>query len=173
MDFEVQRCTRRCAVTEREFKPGETFYSAILPDGGGVKRVDYAVDGWQGPPENAIGHWRSQMPDLNTQKVHWAPSDVILHYFCQLDDEPENADTRFVLALLMIRRRILRLEENQTDDDGQEAMVLFCTKNDQEYRVKITDPSPDKVIAIQDELAELLFSGRTNAESGERTFAFC
>ena len=159
MDFNIQKCTRRCAATERELKPGESFYSVILPDGANVKRVDFAIEEWQGPPDGAIGHWRSRMPDPNTQKVTWAPSDVILHYFVELGEKPENADTRFVLALLMIRRRIFRLEENERDDAGIEFMVLYCSKNDNEYRVKITDPTHEKVLAIQDELAALLFSG--------------
>ena len=30
LDFEVQRCTRRCAATDRELKPGETFYSTLV-----------------------------------------------------------------------------------------------------------------------------------------------
>ena len=166
MDFEVQRCTRRCAASDRELRPGESFYSVLLPDGGSVKRVDYAIDSWQGAPENSIGHWRSRMPDPNTQKVTWAPNDVILHYFAGLGEDPDVADTRFVLALLMVRRRILRLEESESVD-GKDVMVLYCGKNETEYRVTVTDPTAAKVTAIEDELAGLLFGNDEGAEETE------
>ena len=106
------------------------------------------------------------MPDPNTQKVTWAPNDVILHYFAGLGEDPDVADTRFVLALLMVRRRILRLEESESVD-GKDVMVLYCGKNETEYRVTVTDPTAAKVTAIEDELAGLLFGNDEGAEETE------
>ena len=158
MDFEVKRCTRRCARSDRELKPGETFYSVLLPDGSDVRREDYSLEAWTEAPEQALGVWRSQMPDADTRKVDWAPSDVILHYHRQLQDKPEAADTLYVLTLLMIRRRLMRLEESEEDEQGREVMVLFCPKDENEYRVVVTHPAKERVELIQQELTELLFA---------------
>ena len=70
IDFEVQRCTRRCAKTDREFKAGEVFYSILVSQGAAVVRYDYSSEAWEGPPEEAIGWWKSQMPDANANKLH-------------------------------------------------------------------------------------------------------
>lgn len=107
------------------------------------------------------------MADPNNQKVTWAPNDVILHYFVELEDRPAAADTRYVLTLLMIRRRILRLEESETSEHGEEWLVVFCPKTESEYRVLVTDPSPERIIVIQDELANLLFGGNEKSEAVE------
>ena len=40
MEFDVQRCSRRCAETDREFRPGESFFSVLLPEGADVVRRD-------------------------------------------------------------------------------------------------------------------------------------
>jgi len=157
LDFEVKKCTRRCAKTDRELHPGESFYSVLVPEGAEVRRVDYCLEAWESPPENAIGFWRSQMPDPNARKVDWAPSDVILHYFQKLADQPQQADTRYVLSLLMIRRRLLRLEETEVEE-GREVLVLFCPKDENEYRVPVTTPAKDRMDGIQQELSELLFA---------------
>jgi hypothetical protein len=157
----VQRCTRRCAASDRELKPGETFYSVLVSDGADVVRYDYAADAWPGAPEGTLGWWKSQMPDPQAHKLHWAPNDVMLHYFEQLASEPEKEDTRYVLALLMLRRRVLRLEQTQTDDQGRETMTLYCAKKESEYHVTVADPNDERIGQIQDELAQLLFAKAT------------
>lgn len=158
LDFVVQRCTRRCHVSDRELRPGEMFYSVLVADHGDVVRRDFAEDAWQGPPAESLGWWKSQMPAANARKMHWAPNDVMLHYFQQLGDDAPEADTRYVLALLMIRRRVVRLESTEQDDEGQETLVLFCPRSENEYRVKVATPAPPRVQAIQEELARLLYA---------------
>ena len=51
MDFEVKRCTRRCAASDRELQPGEPFYSMLIQQGAELVRQDFAESHWQGPPE--------------------------------------------------------------------------------------------------------------------------
>ncbi len=160
LDFEVQRFTRRCCETEQLFEPGDIVYSALIADGGSVKRRDYGEKAWAGPPEGTIGWWKSQIPDVHATKMHWAPNDVILHYFEQLEGRAAQADMRFVLALLMIRRRIVRLEETAVDDQQREVFVLYCPRNEREYRVSVVVPPEPRIGEIQSELAELLFAGK-------------
>ena len=157
IDFDVQRCTRKCAATERELQPGETIYSVLVPQGAEVVRQDYSAQAWQGPPEKSLGWWKSEIPYPDQRKVTWAPNEVITQYFHDLTTREEMADSCYVLALLMIRRRLLRLEETERDEQRREVMVLFCPGNEQEYRVVVTEPSAERIVAIQEELAKLLF----------------
>ena len=118
MDYEVQHSSRRCSITGREFAPGETYYSAIVAEGAEVIRHDYAADAWQGPPAEAIGWWKSQIPDRTETKKHWAPNDVMLQFWDELAAQPERQDMRYVLTLLLVRRRVFRLEEEKFDEQG-------------------------------------------------------
>ncbi len=158
LDFEVQRCTRRCATTDRELQPGETFYSVLQVEGADVVRSDYCDEAWQGPPDEALGWWKSQMPTPSAKKLHWAPNDVMLHYFEQLENQPQKQDVRYVLALLMIRRRVFRLEDTEDLGDDRELMVIFCPRNENEYKVLVVPPTEERINDIQKELAELLFA---------------
>jgi hypothetical protein len=145
-------------VSQRELKPGEKFYSVLVPAGAEVIRRDYAPEAWQGPPENAIGWWTAEVPDLRANRVHWAPHEVMLHCFQQLYDDASKQDFCYVLALLMIRRRIFRLEATETDETGREVMMVFCPRSENEYRVPVVVPDPARAAEIQQELAELLFA---------------
>ena len=77
LDFEVQRCTRTCAATERPLAPGEVFYSALVADGAEVVRRDYSEAAWTGPPEAALGWWKSQMPSGDASKLRLAPNQIL------------------------------------------------------------------------------------------------
>lgn len=158
MDYEVQRCTRVCAATARQLQPGETFYSTLVVEGADVVRRDYAREAWQGPPEGILGWWKSQMPTPNSHRVHWAPNDVMLHLFDELEQKPDLADMRYVLALLLVRRRVLRLEETETDSKGNEVLVVYCPRNETTSSVHVVTPSDERTDQIQQDLAGLLFA---------------
>ena len=161
LDFEIQRCARKCAKTDREFQTGETFYSVLISEGAEIVRRDYSQEAWDGPPENALGWWKCQLPESNAKKAHWAPNDVMLDYFERLQGQAEQEDVRYILALLMARRRIVRVEETEHDDSGREVLVLFCPRTEAEHRVAVVMPDEVRARKIQDELVQLLFSGQT------------
>ncbi len=161
MDYNVKRSTRHCAETGRELVPGEEFYSVLIAAGAELQRRDYCVEAWQGPPEGVIGWWKSQVPPPNAKRVTWAPNDVMLQFFEELDDQPDKQDMRYVLALLLVRRRVMRLDESEQDETGGEVLVLYCPRRDATYRVPSVVPDPSRIGTIQEELAQLLF-GSTN-----------
>ena len=157
-DFDIHRCTRQCAKTDRPFASGETIYSVLLHDGGQIKRLDYAAEAWQEPPETAIAWWKSQLPGANSKRVHWAPNEVILDYFDRLQNDEAKADVRYVLTLLMIRRRIVRLEHVERHEDGNETMLVYSPRQEAEYRVTVVMPTATRAIEIQKELSLLLIT---------------
>jgi hypothetical protein len=158
MDYEIQRCTRCCAATGRELTPGEEFYSVLVAEGAELTRCDYSAEAWQGPPEGAIGWWKSQMPSPTSKRLHWAPNDVMLHFFEELEGQPDKHDMRYVLALLLVRRRVMRQEEEERDEEGREVMVLYCPRREATYKVAVAAPDESRIQEIQEELAKLLFA---------------
>jgi hypothetical protein len=158
IDYEVQRCTRHCAVSGRELQGGEMFYSTLTAEGAHVVRRDYAADAWHGPPEGILGWWKAHVPTRDAKKLHWAPNDVMLELLETLQTQQERQDLRYVLALLLIRRRVVRLEETVRDEAGQEVLVLYCPRRETTYRVISTTPTEARTQEIQEELARLLFA---------------
>ncbi len=158
IDFDVQRCSRKCVKTERELQPGEVYYSALVSEGTHVKRLDFAADAWEQPPDGAVAWWKSQMPGAGAKRAHWAPNDVLLEYFQLLEGDSTKADVRYVLALLLVRRRIVRWEHSESDERNQEVMVLYCPRQETEFRISVQIPAPERVTEIQQELCRLLIT---------------
>lgn len=159
VDFDISRCSRRCAATDRELKAGETCFSVLSDETGQTIRRDYSAEAWTGPPAGALGWWKSTVVDPNAKRMHWAPSDVMLNYFVQLADNPAVEDARYVLGLLLVRRRILRSETTEQDASGREVLVLYCPRTESEHRVPVAPPTAERAEAIQQELAQLLQTG--------------
>jgi hypothetical protein len=156
MEYDVQRCTRHCAATGRELAEGEEIFSTLTVEGGEVHRRDYAAEAWTSPPEGIVGWWKSQIPVTEARKPPLAPSEVLLNIFRELEGKETQADLRYVLALLLVRRRLLRLEENETDDQGVEWLVVYCPRDEVTDRVRVTDPSSQRIAEIEAQLKTLL-----------------
>jgi hypothetical protein len=156
MDYEVQRCSRCCAGSGRELAPGEGFYSVLVAEGAELRRYDYSTEMWKGPPKEAIGWWKSQIPDPHSGQRHWAPNDVMLQFFDELAQQPERQEFRYVLALLLVRRRVMRLEDSLVDAEGREVMVLYCPRREAAYQVPVVMPEQLRIEEIQQELVRLL-----------------
>ena len=124
MDFDIKRCTRRCAATDRELQPNEPFYSVLLKDGGDLLRQDFAESAWQGPPEGAVGCWKSRMPSAEPRKIKLAPNQVMLNLFEELADLLEVDGAKLPLNALQVatlgagRPHALRA-------DGEDPLVLL------------------------------------------------
>jgi hypothetical protein len=169
LDFEVQRCTRRCAATGRELTPGEECYSVLAVEGAEVVRHDYCRDAWRGAPDSALSWWKTAVPNPAAKKIKLAPNDVLLALFDELSDRIDQQDLRYVLTLLLIRRRVLRLDlmEDVEQDtaslasaaNSSSTMAVYCPKRDATYVVPVSMPDSVRIDAIQEQLSELLLAG--------------
>ena len=88
-----------------------------------------------------------------------APNDVMLDLLEQLAGDPAQADMRYVLALLLVRRRVCRFVEGRGAEENRDVLVLFCPRREVEYRVRAIVPDKKRSQEIQNELARLLFAG--------------
>jgi hypothetical protein len=159
MDIELQRCTRHCAVNGRRLEDGEEIYSALVSRGAELERLDFSAEAWTGPDDTTIAWWKSRIPMPGAQRTRWAPNEVLLEVFQELLARPEQADKCFVIALLLVRRRILRLEDTEKNADGGEQLVLYSAREEKTYQVPVVTPDEGRIEAIQKELELLLFAG--------------
>jgi hypothetical protein len=156
MEYEIERSTRHCAATGREFAEGEEFYSVVAVENGSLRRRDYGGDAWSGPPPEAVAWWKSRLPRRDEKKNRATPSQLLLDLFHQLGPEAGQPQLRYVLALLLVRRRIFRLEETTHDARGGEVLALYCPRDEASYQVEAVDVDAAQVQAIQDELSRLV-----------------
>jgi hypothetical protein len=152
-DYQIQNSTRRCAITGRELKPGERYYSVLLDEGSTFARKDYSLEAWQGPPEGAFSFWQGRLPTGSSVRRLVIDDELLAECFHRLEGEmePNKVSFRFVLALLLMRRRRLKLEGTR-QEGGQEILVLRCPRTGARHEVLDPGLGEEELEGVQDDV---------------------
>ena len=151
-DWEISKTTGKCSVTEREFAEGEHYYAAVFETPEGLERRDCAVEAWTGPPEGCFCYWRARVPVREKKpKVVSIDTETLIHLFLRLEDEESEMrqQFRFVLALLLMRKRLLKFEQTARDDE-REYWQMRLVREQSIHRVlnpRLTDEEVDRLSA--------------------------
>jgi len=157
LDFDVRVCSRRCSSTGRELEPGDVYFSVLEAEGAELVRRDYSVEAWEGGPEDCVGWWRSRVPAKEGAKPQLAPTDVVLNLFVALDGRPGEEPLRYLLGLMLLRRRALRREDAQRNEDGHEVLTLFCPRRDERFELVVAEPDATQAEQLQQRMIDLLY----------------
>lgn len=152
-EYHVSTTTGRCAVTGRELAEGEEYFSVLFDRPEGFVRQDYAADAWTGPPPDAFCHWKARIPVRQAPKRLLVDNEALVSFFLRLADEtePTRIAFRFVLALILMRKRLLKYEGTTADEGGERwRMVLAADKSVHE----VVNPRMDET-QIEQVTAEL------------------
>jgi len=121
-NYSIGSPTRRCAATGRELGTGERFVAALVqhPDADAFERVDFAESAWvegarPASPLILYGFWRGTVAEPGSKKRLLIDDQSLLELFEQSGEDqgeggPAEKDRlafRFVLALILLRKRLL------------------------------------------------------------------
>lgn len=146
-----------CCVTHRAFEPGEEYVTALFETNGNYVRKDFSREAWEkNPPEKYAAMWHGKIPERNEpRKSRTAINDVLLALFDNLRERYEFPEKLYILSLLLVRRRIMQMEE-QFDENAATTLKLYSQQRDEYYSIPIATPSPERQAEIQTELSEIL-----------------
>lgn len=138
---------------------GEEFFSALVRGPGGLARLDVSAEAWDGPPAGTIAWWKSRHLPPGAAGPVLAPVDVLLDTLEALEDQPDDAPLRYLLALQLVRRRVLRIEAPSEGPDDEGVAIFSCRRRDREYRVREASPAAVVDPVVAERLTGLLWSG--------------
>jgi hypothetical protein len=156
-DYQLQPGSRACCVTGRELKPGEKYYCVLLEAEGKFIRQEYAQEAWSGPPAGAFSYWLGKIPGSEKERRPNIDDEVILDCFQRLEgqQDPARVNFRFVLALLLMRRKKLRFEDARVEGD-REILILRQARSKTLHEVVNPRLSEEETMAVQEEVFKVL-----------------
>lgn len=170
-EYKVNRCSRRCWVEERPLRDGEWYYSVVIQQDEDFVRRDYSAQAWTEPPDGTIGWWKARMPEAGARKLVPAPDAVLVDLLRQMDESEQQGPLRYLLALTLLRRRVLRLQTTQLPSAGGAArhgddeagyMRLQIAADGSEIDVRQWQISRAQTESLTQALQELLFCEATD-----------
>jgi hypothetical protein len=168
-DWEIARVTGRCAATGRELTEGESYYAVLLTTPAGLERRDYSIAGWSGLPEGSFCHWRGRIP---TRQKRQGPISLDAELLTQLFLRLEESDSepiqqlRFVLGLLLMRKRLVRVEQT-LQEGGREFWQLRLVTDQSLHQVPNPQLTTEQIDRLSAQLLGLL-SGDVEAVLAEQ-----
>ena len=113
--WNIEPAKRRCTVSGDELDEGQEYYAVLFEDGENFRREEYAIDSWTGPPDGAFCHFKSRVPVKAKKQRLLVDDEMLIHFFIRLTDTEDLAKIRFrfVLALILMRKRLLKFEQTQ------------------------------------------------------------
>ena len=159
-EWQLESSKGRCAVTGRELSEGEEFYSVLFEDEAvesGFRRADYSVGAWTGVPDGAYCHFKTHVPVKEKKRRLLVDNEVLVNFFLRLADEtdPLRVQFRFVLALILMRKRLLKYEGTE-DENGDEAWRMTLASDHSEQRVVNPRLTEEQIQGVSGQLGAIL-----------------
>lgn len=164
-DKQIERFHGRCARTDEPLAEGEVFYTVLYEDGDSFRREDYCEKAWDGPPESAYCWFRSRVPirDEKPKKRVFVDDNLLIEFFKRLadDDQLVRQQFRFVLALILMRKRLLRYEQTVIEGEKEIWQMRF-PKDAKLHGVLNPRLQDDEIETVSQQLGQVL-----HADMGE------
>lgn len=117
-DWTMPRRSDRCAACSREFEPSALLNACLYETPAGYERRDYCTSCTVPAEPAPLGVWRTRRSAPSSRAAATFDKAALLAIFEQLADasDRQRVQFRFVLALLLWRKRALKLDG--TRDEG-------------------------------------------------------
>jgi len=129
--WQVQRGDGKCAGSGKVFQPGEEYYAALIETENGFERRDFDCQYWQQEKPQVFCFWKTRVP-VKKEKKLLVDNDILINIFERLENEQEQVkiNFRFVLALILMRKRILKYEDSYRAGDREIWKMRFTRESD-------------------------------------------
>lgn len=156
-EWVIDKPLGQCCATGRTIEPGEEYYATLVQTEQGFARRDFCADYWAEHKPEVFCHWKAKLPKPDQKKNLFIDDDMLMSFFERLsaETEQEKINFRFVLALVLMRRRRLKYDSSKTDA-GKDIWRLRITGT-QDF-VEVLNPNLDEsqVAQLTTHIGEIL-----------------
>ena len=133
--FDIERPSGVCGLTGRVFEPDEVYVATLVEvdepiadQPGAIKtllrRLDISLNAWQKGqrPPRLFCHWQAHQPTPEAKKRLLVDDDVLMNLHQRLEgtDDEQRLAFRFVLTLILMRKKLMHYESSMRDESGKE-----------------------------------------------------
>ena len=162
-EWEIKGRSTQCSATGRKFEEGESFHTLLFHEKkDGLRREDLCEEAWQQRQNDEkapkpFSVWRSKFelppPPPPEPLGKQTAEDLLRRYMTESDAQHANA--RYILALMLERKRTLKQIEATTDADGR-TLIYEHPKTGEVFVIPEPHLRLDQIEAVQNEVAAQL-----------------
>jgi hypothetical protein len=156
-DWEINRPLGQCCGSGKKIEYGEEYFGALVQTEEGLQRRDFCADYWESQKPDAFCYWKSKLPDPGQKKQLFIDDQMLMAFFERLEKETEQEriNFRFVLGLILMRKRILKYDATRIEDD-QEIWRLRIVGDKQTVEVINPQLDEEQIEQLSSQIGEIL-----------------
>lgn len=157
-EWQISKPLGQCYGTNQPFEVGQEYYAALIETEQGLERRDFSCAYWQQAEPEVYCFWKTRMPDEGHKKRLLVDDDMLMAFFGRLAEETdtEKVQFRFVLTLVLMRKRKLKYDNSCTDDQGQEVWTLRVTGENRFVHVVNPHLTEDQIDQLSGQMGQIL-----------------
>jgi hypothetical protein len=143
-EWTIEKPLGHCWGTGQKIECGEEYFAALVESEDGLKRRDFCADYWKEQQPEVFCYWKSKLPEGEQKKQVFVDEQMLIAFFERLagETEQEKVNFRFVLALILMRKKRLKYDSSQVRGD-MEIWRLREVGGEREF-VEVTNPHLDE-----------------------------
>lgn len=165
-DYHVGRATGRCESTGQALEPGSTCMATLCERAGddAFDRVDYSLEAWESGarPQGLYSYWKTIVPHPDARPSPLVDDSVLMELFERLgsDERPQRVAFRFVLALILMRKKLLKFTGRQGEGADEQWLLQPRGSDPSQPPLAVRNPNltDDGVREMIEQLSEILQS---------------
>ena len=162
-EWSIQSRAAKCAVTGVEFQDGDYFYTLLFEDGASLRREDISEAAWKERNDNQqpYSFWRSKYeapPPPAPEPLAKQTAEDLLRRYMQ-ENSARHAAARYLLAVMLERKRILKEVEAKQSGEGGLTRIYEHAKTGEVFVIPDPQLRLDQIEQVQAEVSELLGPG--------------
>lgn len=148
--FQLGRFTAACAATGRTLSPGEPIVATLCDAPAGDEsghefvRRDFSIDSWNSGrrPESLVCFWRTVAPEPDQRRRMLVDDDTMVELFDRLegDDRAQRVAYRWLICLILLRKRLLRQVRIDREGDTEWWLVQKRGMDDTVAPIRVLNP---------------------------------
>ncbi|MDD5327988.1 MAG: hypothetical protein PHY02_09290 [Phycisphaerae bacterium] len=156
-DWEINKPLGQCCGTEKKIGYGEEYFAALVETAEGLVRRDFCEEYWLAEKPNVFCYWKTRLPQPDEKKHQFVDDEMLMAFFMRLEKETEQEriNFRFVLALVLMRKRRLKYDSSRTED-GMEIWRLRITGEKEFVEVKNPRLDDEQIKQLTGQIGEIL-----------------
>jgi hypothetical protein len=156
-EWEITKPLGQCCGTGRQIAAGEEYFAALVETENGLERRDYSAEFWHSNSPRVYCYWKTKLPDPAQKKQLFVDDDMLLAFFERLEQEceQEKINFRFVIMLVLMRKRRLKYDSTITRD-GAEVWRLRVVGGDQFVEVVNPHLDEEQIQQLSSQIGEIL-----------------
>ena len=156
-EWEVSKPLGQCSGTGKKIEYGEEYFAALVETPEGLQRRDFCDDYWQQKKPDVFCYWRTKLPDPGQKRQIFVDDEMLMAFFDRLEKETEQEkiNFRFVLMLVLMRKRRLKYDSSKIED-GKEIWRLRVVGENQFIDVINPHLDQQQVEQLSSQIGEIL-----------------